>query len=220
MRLPSLSLITLVLLAAAADGQTRYVSDSLVVPLRSGPSTRNAILRWLSAGKQVQVLEQIEEPEYSRVRVLDEGTEGWLETQYLVAEPIARDKLEAAQRALETARARVGELEEQVAVLTEELSATREALDEAQSANLDANSELAEIRGASANVLAIRDENETLQQRLVQSEREIASLRLENAELSSRERQNWFVIGAAVLLGGIVMGLILPSLRRRRRSDW
>jgi len=41
-----------------------------------------------------------------------------------------------------------------------------------------------------------------------------------NGALSSRSRQNWFIVGAGVLSGGIVIGLIAPSLRRKRRSDW
>ena len=66
----------------------------------------------------------------------------------------------------------------------------------------------------------IREQNARLQQRLVQRDREVEELTAENAMLASRNNQNWFVVGAAVLLGGIVIGLIAPSLRRKRRSDW
>jgi SH3 domain protein len=45
-------------------------------------------------------------------------------------------------------------------------------------------------------------------------------LTADNARLGSRNNQNWFVVGAAVLLAGIVVGLVAPSLRRKRRSDW
>ena len=43
---------------------------------------------------------------------------------------------------------------------------------------------------------------------------------MENAALGGRSSQNWFIVGAGVLFGGIVIGLIAPSLRRKRRSDW
>jgi SH3 domain protein len=80
--------------------------------------------------------------------------------------------------------------------------------------------ELTSIRTASANVVEMRDQNTSLQQRLVQRDQEVEQLTAENARLAARSNQNWFVVGAAVLLGGMVIGLIAPSLRRKRRSDW
>jgi SH3 domain protein len=215
-----LSVVGLLLLAAAAHGQTRYVSDNLVINLRTGPTTRNAITRILSAGEAVQVLEEDQDTGYARVRVLDRGTEGWVRVQYLTEQPIARDRLQAAQRDLNAAQNRAADLEREVAALTRELDETRGTLQQAESASGDAMAELAQIREAAANVLAIREQNESLQQRLAERERQLDSLTIANSELSSRARQNWFVVGAAVLVGGIVIGLIAPSLRRRRRSDW
>src|SRR5690606_14225153 len=133
--------------------------DQLIVPLRTGPSIRNAITRNLPAGTTVEVLERDEESGYSRVRLPDRGTEGWLETQYLVAEPIARDRLAAAERSLETARSRTAELEREVEGLTAELEAARAALDAARASSGDLREELADVRSASANAIAIRDEN-------------------------------------------------------------
>jgi SH3 domain protein len=80
--------------------------------------------------------------------------------------------------------------------------------------------ELADIRTAAANVVEIRDQNTRLQQRLIQRDREVEELTAETARLAGRSNQNWFVVGAAVLLAGIVVGLVAPSLRRKRRSDW
>ena len=80
--------------------------------------------------------------------------------------------------------------------------------------------ELADIRTASANVVKLHDDNASLQQRLVQRDLEVEQLTADNARLTARSNQNWFVIGALVMLGGIVIGLVAPSLRRKRRSDW
>ncbi len=80
--------------------------------------------------------------------------------------------------------------------------------------------ELTDIRTAAANVVEIRDQNTRLQQRLIERDREVEALTADNARLAGRSNQNWFVVGAAVLLAGIVIGLVAPSLRRRRRSDW
>lgn len=215
-----LCLLSLLWIAAAAHGQTRYVSDQLIVPLRTGPSLRNAITRNLPAGTPVEVLEQDEESGYSHVRLRDRDVEGWLQSQYLTDEPIARDRLEAAQKELAAARVRVQQLEAELDAVTAELDGARAELEEARAASGELAQELQDLRQASANVLALRDEKEKLARRLEERDLQVESLTLANSALRQRERQSWFIIGAAVLLGGIVIGLILPSLRRRRRSDW
>jgi SH3 domain protein len=203
-----------------AQAQTRYVTDRTIVELRRGPSTEYLILRSLEAGERVEVLEQNEEQGYSRVRVADQGTEGWILTRFLSAEPIARERLAVAERNLASARERVAGLEGQNEQLTRDLATTRTELEQVRANHGTASRELADIRTAAANVVDIRDQNTRLQQRLVQRDQEVEQLTADNARLAGRNNQNWFVVGAAVLLAGIVIGLIAPSLRRRRRSDW
>jgi SH3 domain protein len=203
-----------------AQGQTRYVTDRTIVELRRGPSIEYLILRNLEAGERVEVLEQDEDAGYSRVRVADEGTEGWILTRFLTAEPIARERLAVAERSLSGAREQVAGLQEQTAELTRELSAARTELTQVRGSHGEVSQELAEIRAAAANVVEIRDQNTRLQQRVVQLEGEVENLTANNTRLAGRNNQNWFVVGAAVLLGGIVIGLVAPSLRRKRRSDW
>jgi SH3 domain protein len=203
-----------------AQAQTRYVTDRTIVELRRGPSTEYLILRNLEAGERVEVLEQNEAEGYTRVRVADQGTEGWILTRFLTAEPIARDRLAAAERNLAAARDRVTSLETQTAELSRDLAATRTELAQTRTTHATVSQELTSIRTASANVVEMRDQNTSLQQRLVQRDQEVEQLTAENARLAARSNQNWFVVGAAVLLGGMVIGLIAPSLRRKRRSDW
>jgi SH3 domain protein len=207
-------------LAAGAAAQTRYVSDRTIIELRRGPGTEFLILRNLEAGEEVQVLEQNQEAGYSRVRVVDQGTEGWILTRYLTAEPIAREQLTVAERNLATARERVTALEAQVAELGAELAAERGELEKTRESHGTVSQQLADLRTAAANVVEIRDENTRLEQQIVERNRQVEELTADNARLAGRHDQNWFIVGAAVLLGGIVIGLVAPTLRRKRRSDW
>ena len=198
--------LTLLLLFAGAAAQTRYVTDRTIVELRRGPSTEYLILRNLEAGNEVQVLEQNQESGYSRVRVPDQGTEGWILTRFLAAEPIARERLAA--------------LEAQSSELGENLNAAQTELEQTRASHATVSQELADLRTAAANVVDISDQNARLQQRLIEREREVEELTSENARLTGRDNRNWFIVGAGVLLAGIVIGLVAPTLRRRRRSDW
>jgi len=221
MRLRWVAVLSLVLAVAAqaqAQTATRYVTDRTQVELRRGPSTEYRILRYLEAGDRVEVLEQNEG--FSRVKVGDQDTEGWIPSASLIAEPIARDRLAAAERTATTARERATALEEQNRGLERDLTATRAELEQTKASHGTVSRELADIRTASANVVKLHDDNASLQQRLVQRDLEVEQLTAENGRLAARSNQNWFVIGALVMLGGIVVGLVAPSLRRKRRSDW
>ena len=215
-----LALAGLLLAIGVAAADTRYISDNLTVELRRGPSTEYLILRGLDAGQPVEVLEQDDEKGYSRVRALDKGTEGWVLTRFLSTEPAAKDKVAAAERNLATAQSRASDLSEQNKQLQEQLSATQSELAELKTKHTDVSTELADLKKDAANVVEIRDQNVSLRQRLAQRERQVDELTSTNRTLSGRNNQNWFVVGAGVLLGGIVIGLVAPSLRRKRRSDW
>lgn len=218
MRLRWAGLVALAL-ELLAHGQTRYVTDRTIVELRRGPSTEYLILRNLEAGERVEVLEQNEQG-YSRVRVADQGTEGWILTRFLIDEPIARERLAAAERNLTGARERASTLEAQNQELARDLATARTELEQARTGHATVSRELADLRTAAANVVEIRDDNTRLTQSLGQRERQVEQLTADNARLAARNNQNWFVVGAAVLLAGIVIGLVAPTLRRKRRSDW
>jgi SH3 domain protein len=82
--------------------------------------------------------------------------------------------------------------------------------------------QLATIRHASANVLDITNDREQLRLQVADLSRTRADLEQENRDLKNQTNQRWFMIGAGVLVGGVLLGLILPHLRlgRRRKSSW
>jgi SH3 domain protein len=217
----SLCAVLSLLIAAAANAQTvRYISDELVVNLRTGQTNNHAIVRMLSAGTAVEVVDQNDDSGYSHVRVRDRDLEGWVLTQYLTAQPIARDRLAAAERELVTANARIADLQMRLAALTEDAELVSHKLQQADARNAELAAELASVRSASANALSLRDQNQDMEQALELREREIQRLQQENDTLSSGELKQWFLTGGGVLFGGILLGLVLPNIRRRRRSDW
>lgn len=215
----SLTVIALCAIANVSFAQTLYVSDELVITVRTGPSTQNAIVRNLNSGDAVTVLEEADNGDYVRVRT-DSGEEGWALRRYLIDAPIARSQLAAAQRNLAQARDRVTELETIVADLSERLDTVTQRMEEAETAASGLNTELVEVRSASANALTIRDQNESLRRRVNELDQLVAELTAQTTALGSRATREWFVVGAGVLGTGIVLGLVIPTLRRKRRTEW
>jgi len=208
------------LCASLAHAETRYVTDKLSIELRRGPGNEYKITRTLEAGLALEVIEQTQDG-YSRVRVGDaQGTEGWVLTQFLTTDRSARDRLAAAERSANDAKAHAADLERQVADLTAKLGDTKTELDHTKENHEHVSRELSSIKSAAANVVDIQQQNESLRQKMVERDRQLDELTTANNSLSGRSRQNWFIVGASVLFGGIVIGLIAPSLRRKRRSDW
>ncbi len=225
----SLPAITLALLLTAAiaprpsaaqeEGAVRYVTDRLSITLRAGPGTAFRILRTLPSGTRLTVLETDPGSGWSRVRT-GGGLEGWVLTRYLMDQPAARERLARAEARAEAARRRASELEARVRSLAAERdTARREAA--AQKARADrAERELARIRRVSAEALRLADEHQRLKRELLDLERELRLAREENDALRDRTARDWFMVGAGVLLAGIVVGLVLPRIRWRRRSSW
>ena len=59
-----------------------YVTDSVEITLRTGPSNENKITAMLFSGRPLEVLGT--QGEWSQVKVLDDGKEGWVVSRYLV----------------------------------------------------------------------------------------------------------------------------------------
>lgn len=218
-RLSTAAILAFAILGAVSHAQNLYVSDELVITFRSGPGSEYAINRNINAGTRVEVLEEREQEGYTRIRLQD-GAEGWVLSRYLQAEPTARLRLEAATRELDVERQRADELQRRLNDLQADFDVTTEALSATESSAEQLNAQLSDVRSASANALQTRQQNEELRRQLDEMVSETQVARMEIDELRRRERQNWFIIGAAVLLGGIVIGLVAPSLRPKRRSSW
>ncbi len=206
-------------IAQGVAAQTRYVTDQFEITLRTGPSTSNQIVRMLPSGTRLETIEVDADAGWSRVRTSG-GTEGWVLTRYLMAEPSARDQLASMRERLETMRGESGSLGARVDDLSQANQEAQSRIRTLESENKRLEAELAEIRRTASNVLAIDAENSALREQLSTAEVQIAALQQENGELSSRRNRDWFIAGAAVLLAGVLLGIILPRIRWRKRSRW
>jgi SH3 domain protein len=195
-----------------------YVRDTLYVPLRSGQSSEHAIIhRGLASGTAVTLLEQVEDSGYSRVR-LENDTEGWLPTQYLVSEPIAADRLESVERELL-------ELEEQYQRALLRLQDAEAAATEAanEQAALAANQgalqrELDRITLLAAETIAIEQANQGLMAEQDSLRAEIDALSVINQTLRGDANQIWYVAGAGTVLIGLLFGFYAARRIYQRRS--
>lgn len=184
----------------AQQDDTRWVSDELSTFVRSGPSDEYRITGTLTSGEPVTVLET--QGDYSRVQTEDDNETVWILSDELQAE--------------ESAQQRLPELEAEIESLTEELGGINE---EWQSRMAGTEDTLADRE---ARIDELEDRNAELDSRY-QSAQE--TLREQQARLDTQEEDlliRYFMYGGGVAGAGLVVGLIVPHLprRRKKRDRW
>lgn len=198
---------------------TAYISDELRVPLRSSPCATCAIVHsGLIAGTSLTVLEQGDE--WSQVRT-GNGLTGWLPSQYLVEQPIARDRLARVLERNQTLETENSTLQEQLATLEQAQTSSETDLAESISTRQELEQELAALKQISGNALTLQEQNEELVKRNRMLQSEVDVLTASRDQLLRDNRQSWFIYGAVAVFLGALLTLLIPRLKPRRRfSEW
>lgn len=210
--------LLLMLVAAAGSAATLYISDELTVPLRRGPTTGHKIIHAaLPSGTALEVLGEDKANGFTQVRTPN-GTEGWVPTQYLTSQPIARDQLAAATK-------RIQSLETQLQGVKSDFQETRGARTVAESRNNDLDkqtrqlqAELTEIRRVSANSIAQYEENKQLKTQNQALNQQVTELSSKVSQLERNTQLRWLMGGGALVLLGLSLGAWIKS--RPKRSSW
>lgn len=203
----------------ATYAETRYITDRLEVTMRSGESNQYKILRMLGSGTALELLQTNSESGYSQVRTA-EGAQGWVITRYLERQSSARVRLATAEKQLSRIKSENQKLSEKLSQFTQENRQLRTASSKLNTENEKQSQEVTRIRAISANALVLNNENSALRKQSRQLERSHQALQLENDSLKDRSDRDWFIVGGGVILLGMVIGLIIPKIRWRKKSEW
>ena len=213
-----LLLLFLLWVAVSAWAEPRYVTDQAKITMRSGESAKHRIVRMLPSGTAVTVLSTNSASGYSRIRLAD-GKTGYVLTRQLLTQPVARDRIIKLEARIKELEASPGELSSKLAKLSREHDALKQAHAALQSEKDAIQSELEELKRTSANAVQIAQERKTLRKQVATMSRDLANQEQEILELKNNSTQRWFLIGGGVLFGGILLGLVLPHLRVKKRKD-
>ncbi|GEK74457.1 MULTISPECIES: TIGR04211 family SH3 domain-containing protein [Halomonas] len=183
----------------AQNADARWVSGDLTTFVRSGPTDGYRIVGTLTAGDPVELLET--QGDYSRVRS-QSGDVVWVPSSDLQGEP--------------SAKVRLPELEARVEELSEELSGINETW-ESRMASVTETLDVREQR-----IAELERRNQALAS---ESEEAGARVRELQARLDTQEEDllmRYFMYGGGVAGAGLLVGLIVPHLprRRRKRDRW
>jgi len=205
-------------LSPLLQAETKYISDHLVITVRTGEGSEFQVIKTLGSGERVEVLETSDSG-YTLVETTD-GTEGWVRSQYLQSEATASKKLSNVKSQLEKSKAALKKLKQNYAELNKKykLISQNQAKLSTEKKKLDL--ELARINEVAKRPIILDKQNRKLQHANVNLEKDLQRLNQENNSLKDRSQREWFIVGALVLFGGIILGLLIPKLRAKKRSSW
>jgi len=201
----------------------RYVSDMLIITLRTGQGQEYKVIKTLKTDTPVEVLEESES--YLRVRT-DEGEEGWVAKQYISSEVPKSVIIEGLKKETSGLNARIEELEKDQALLSEQFevatkshAAKVEELERNASGSKEEASrlkiKLAQITekhntliDQSKNVVDLISEQKRLKAKNVNLNTRVEHLQKENNNLRNTRRLQWFLAGGGVFLIGWIAGKV------------
>ncbi|MDQ6992911.1 MAG: TIGR04211 family SH3 domain-containing protein [Mariprofundus sp.] len=193
--------------SSMAMAETRYIVDQAMLPMRSGQGTSFKITSMLPSGMAVKVLET-SKGGYTRIRDA-KGKEGWILSRYLMATPAARERLGRIELEL----TKLNELKDKKKALETERGQLRQANDKLEK-------DMALLHKTAANAVQIAEDNRVMKIANGEAKLELESLRQQTREIRSGTQQRWFMLGGGAILLGLILGLILPRIKVKRKSQW
>ncbi|MDH1263378.1 TIGR04211 family SH3 domain-containing protein [Pseudomonas sp. GD03944] len=186
--------------AEETNSNTRWVSDSLSTYVRSGPTDGYRIVGTLTSGEKVEL--QQTQGDYSRVRGSN-GSSVWIPSRDLQSVPGQAERLPQLEQQVANLSAELEGINDtwktRVQGMQETLDSRKTLIDELQAARSGLDSELTQARSELRELQAqLGDENKDVLMR-------------------------YMVYGGSIAGGGLLAGLILPTLlrvRRKRNDQW
>ncbi|MBN1140801.1 MAG: TIGR04211 family SH3 domain-containing protein [Deltaproteobacteria bacterium] len=229
MHFARLGLGMVLVLGAAAPifAGTVYVSDQILITLRTGQSTGSQMIRTIKTDTPLEVLEKGKD--YFRVRT-PEGEEGYVLSQYVTynipkSAVIAQltGKVTQLQKMVDNLQSKGNDLEQRLGVLKGQEEVLRGQLAETERRRLETqrelekvNTEFAALRASSESVVEVVSERDRLAEENQRLGASLKKVEAENADLFRSAAIKWFLAGGGVLAGGWVLG----KMSRKKRSPY
>lgn len=200
----------------------RYIREFIFVPLRSGESAEHRIIhKGLKSGTHLLLLQGNEGSEYSLVRT-DTGIEGWIPTQYLVAEPPPSLQLAEAQRLIQQLTNKAGPVSEKMVETEKSNQQLLRDLKQLETEKTLLTKEIERIKSLSENAIQLDEENKRLLKEFELAKNKRDTLAVENIRLEEKLSEDAFMNGALAVIFGIFATLIIQYLVKsnKRSSEW
>ena len=204
------------------EGETRYVTDLIFTPIRTGPGGDYRIInKGLPSGTEVTYHSTTEDGVWAEVETRG-GTRGYVRAQYLQTDIPRANQLNTLEAELAASQYRAATLQQNLDEAMEQLMSSDSEMSSTATVLAETRAELDEIKRISANAIQVNQLTKELTGKLEDANARNDLLKLENARLEDRVASNQRLEGVLSLVAGIVIALVIPRLtiKRRRNDGW
>jgi len=199
----------------------QYVSDDLTIPMRSGTTTAHKILKFLNSGMALEIIELSDDKKHALVvPVEDASRTGWVETRLLMLDKSAREQLELAKKKIQSIKEKQTEIKKQLSERQRQNSELQNIQAKLENRIQKLQDTLTSLRKNASDPIRIADENEQLKQQLASAKIKAEELTQENIILGDQNIKQWFMIGAVVSIGSLILGILLTRIRWKKKESW
>ncbi len=206
--------ICLVLFSTPVLAESKYISDTMKVTMRTGPGNDRKIISLLRIGKKVEVLKAGDE--WTLVR-LNNGKEGWVINRFLtnkIPSDIELKVLKSKHEALMAKAARIQEenslMKTENKKLSTEFAVSRKKLQKT-------SNDYEALKRESKEFLELQSKFKASSSKLAEQTKKAEKFEEELTKLLWNQNIKWFLGGAGVLILGFIIGF--STKRQRRRSS-
>ncbi|MFQ3175658.1 MAG: SH3 domain protein [Psychromonas sp.] len=186
------------MLCMNAAAETRYVSDDIFIYMHSGPSREYRIIGTLDVGSPVTTLKLDKKTLFYQVKTAN-GKIAWVKSDQLQTTLPANKLLPAIQKELQEAQIKLQNIDQ----------ANSEILDQQKQSIIDKDSLIA----------TLMDEKNSLQGTIIKLKAANLELDLLQDTKDERVKMEWMMYGGSVLFIGLLFGLLIPFLPRRKKNN-
>ncbi len=194
--------------------ESRFVTEIRDIMFRTGPGNEYRITNTLKTGTQVEIISETEE--WAQIR-LPNGKEGWVLNRYLQSEPPSGNLLLELQADYKVINETAENLKTENKDLIKKIGELTHELKQHQETITTLKESYENLKQESADFLALQSDYSQTKDALKQQREKAQTCENELAKLYNDNRLKWFLIGAGVLLGGIVLGFVTKPQRRKSK---
>ncbi|MDA9915862.1 TIGR04211 family SH3 domain-containing protein [Luminiphilus sp.] len=206
----------------AKTSGTRYVTDLIFTPVRTGPGGDYRIInKGLPSGTEVTYYGLTEDGVWAEIETKG-GTRGYLRAQYLQANAPRGSQVNALEATLAEEVERAAQLQRDLDEAMAQLTSTDSSMSTAARELEQTRETLAEVKRVSANAIQLDQMTKSLTGKLEDANARNDLLKLENARLQDRISSNRTIEVVVLIALGIMIALLVPrlSVKRRRNDGW
>ncbi|CAG9000147.1 MAG: hypothetical protein CENE_02137 [Candidatus Celerinatantimonas neptuna] len=176
----------------------RYITNDLFIYLHSGPGNNYRIVGTANAGDKVNEIDYDSDSEYAQIQ-LSSGKEGWIEADKLTNTPSLQNRLTATQQKLKTTQQKLSTIEQN------SLQQTQNSDKQLKQLQQQLREEKSRTQALTKKLTNIMADNKKLSAKVNSFEQNI--------------QMQWLIRGGIVAGAGLIIGLLIPYLPRRRKRN-